>query len=158
MPQLCFTGRRPRHGQYGRTSGRRPFSLPLLSAEGPPTTTKLDRSPVSRRKAMGFLSNILMHPEMLALGALAISVPIIIHLLNRRRFKEVDWAAMEFLLDAEQKNKKRVRLEHWILLLLRCLTMLLIGTLIAPPSCPPTFQPPFLIPSNTREFFSSMTH
>ncbi|MEC7429892.1 MAG: BatA domain-containing protein, partial [Planctomycetota bacterium] len=34
---------------------------------------------------------------MLALGALAISVPIIIHLLNRRRFKEVDWAAMEFL-------------------------------------------------------------
>ena len=48
---------------------------------------------------MGFLSNILMHPEMLALGVLAISVPIIIHLLNRRRFKEVDWAAMEFLLD-----------------------------------------------------------
>ena len=85
---------------------------------------------------MGFLSNILMHPEMLALGALAISVPIIIHLLNRRRFKEVDWAAMEFLLDAEQKNKKRVRLEHWILLLLRCLTMLLIGTLIARPFLP----------------------
>ena len=77
-----------------------------------------------------------MHPEMLALGALAISVPIIIHLLNRRRFKEVDWAAMEFLLDAEQKNKKRVRLEHWILLLLRCLTMLLIGTLIARPFLP----------------------
>ncbi|MEC8507491.1 MAG: BatA domain-containing protein, partial [Planctomycetota bacterium] len=85
---------------------------------------------------MGFLSNILMHPEMLALGALAISVPIIIHLLNRRRFKEVDWAAMEFLLDAEQKNKKRVRLEHLILLLLRCLTMLLIGTLIARPFLP----------------------
>ncbi|MEC8433568.1 MAG: BatA domain-containing protein, partial [Planctomycetota bacterium] len=85
---------------------------------------------------MGFLSNILMHPEMLALGVLAISVPIIIHLLNRRRFKEVDWAAMEFLLDAEQKNKKRVRLEHLILLLLRCLTMLLIGMLIARPFLP----------------------
>jgi hypothetical protein len=87
---------------------------------------------------MGFLSNMLMHPEMLALGALAISVPIIIHLLNRRRFKEVDWAAMEFLLDAEQKNRKRVRLEHLILLLLRCLTMLLIGMLIARPFLPST--------------------
>ena len=85
---------------------------------------------------MGFLSNILMHPEMLAAGAAAISIPILIHLLNRRRFKEVEWAAMEFLLDAEQKNRRRVRIEHLILLLLRCLAMLLIGALIARPFLP----------------------
>ena len=30
----------------------------------------------------------------LAVGAGAITVPIIIHLLNRRRFKVVTWAAM----------------------------------------------------------------
>lgn len=85
---------------------------------------------------MGFLSNILMHPEMLAAGAAAISIPVIIHLLNRRRFKEIDWAAMEFLLEAEQKNRRRVQLEHLLLLLLRCLTMLLLGALIARPFLP----------------------
>lgn len=85
---------------------------------------------------MGFLSSLLMHPEMLIAGAIAVSVPIIIHLLNRRRFKEVDWAAMDFLLDAEQKNRRRVRIEHLILLALRCLTMLLIGALLARPFMP----------------------
>ena len=35
--------------------------------------------------------------------AAAASVPIIIHLLNRRRYRIVDWAAMRFLLAAEAK-------------------------------------------------------
>ena len=30
----------------------------------------------------------------------AVSIPIIIHLLNRRRFRIVPWAAMRFLLAA----------------------------------------------------------
>ena len=36
--------------------------------------------------------------------AAAASVPIIIHLLNRRRYRIVDWAAMRFLLAAEKQN------------------------------------------------------
>ena len=72
-------------------------------------------------------------PALAALGLLAIAAPIIIHLLNRRRFKTVDWAAMEFLLDAEKKNRRRVRLENLLLLLLRCLAMLLIGLVLARP-------------------------
>ena len=51
------------------------------------------------------------------LGGLALaSLPIIIHLLNRRRFKQLDWAAMEFLLKAAVRNRKRVRLENLLLL------------------------------------------
>ena len=43
------------------------------------------------------------------LGALlaciaAISVPILIHLLSRRRYKVVTWAAMRFLLAAVKQN------------------------------------------------------
>ena len=64
-------------------------------------------------------------------GALFIASPIIIHLLSKRRFKIVDWAAMEFLLDAERRNRRRIRLEHLILLLLRCLAVLLIALLVA---------------------------
>jgi hypothetical protein len=56
----------------------------------------------------------------------AISIPIIIHLLNRRRFKVVTWAAMRFLLAAQKKNSRRMRLEQILLLALRCLMVLLL--------------------------------
>ncbi len=66
------------------------------------------------------------------------SVPIIIHLLARRRFKRVRWAAVEFLLTAEKKNRRRVKLEEWLLLALRCLAVLLIALLIARPFLTPS--------------------
>jgi len=78
----------------------------------------------------------LTNPLLAGIGLLAISVPIIIHLLNKRKFKIVDWAAMEFLLDAEKKNRRRVRLENLILLLLRCLAIFLLGLLLARPFFP----------------------
>jgi hypothetical protein len=62
----------------------------------------------------------------LAAAAGAVSVPIIIHLLNRRRFKVVTWAAMRFLLLAQRKNSRRMRLEQLILLAVRCLIILLL--------------------------------
>src|SRR6516165_682013 len=54
-------------------------------------------------------------------GALAgaVAVPIIIHLLNRRRYRVVVWAAMRFLLAAERKNAKKMRIEQLILLAVR---------------------------------------
>ena len=82
---------------------------------------------------LSWFGSWMLNPAMLGLGALAVASPIIIHLLNRRRFKIVDWAAMEFLLDANRKNRRRIKLENLILLLLRCLAMLLIGFLLARP-------------------------
>src|SRR5262245_34384227 len=61
-----------------------------------------------------------------AAAAVAVSVPIIIHLLNRRRFKVVVWAAMRFLLNAQKQNTRRLRLEQFILLALRCTALLLV--------------------------------
>ena len=68
-----------------------------------------------------------LHPLIFWMGLGAISIPIIIYILNRRRFKIVDWAAMKFLLDALRKNRRRLRLEELLLLLLRCLIVLLLG-------------------------------
>jgi hypothetical protein len=62
----------------------------------------------------------------LIVGAAAVSVPIIIHLLNRRRFRIVVWAAMRFLLNAQKQNTRRMRLEQLILLLTRCAVVLLV--------------------------------
>ena len=78
----------------------------------------------------------LMNPFMLGLGALAVASPIVIHLLNRRRFKIVDWAAMDFLFEADKKNRRRVQVENFLLLFLRCLAMFLIGLLLARPFLP----------------------
>ena len=70
----------------------------------------------------------------LAWAALALAaIPIIIHLLNRRKLRKMDWAAMEFLLAALKKTRRRLRLEHLILLLLRTLMMILLALFLARP-------------------------
>lgn len=76
-----------------------------------------------------------INPWML-IGGLAVASPILIHLLNKRRFKIVEWAAMDFLFQADKKNRRRVQLENFILLMLRCLAMLLIALLLARPFLP----------------------
>jgi hypothetical protein len=66
-------------------------------------------------------------------GLGAASLPIIIHLLNRRRFKEMPWAAMRFLLAAIKKNQRRVRIEQWLLLAVRTLVVLAVVLAMAKP-------------------------
>jgi len=61
------------------------------------------------------------------------SIPILIHILNRRRFKVVPWAAMEFLLRAMKKNRRRLRFEQLLLLITRCLLLLLAGVALSRP-------------------------
>ncbi|MBL50160.1 MAG: hypothetical protein CMP28_14605 [Roseibacillus sp.] len=66
-------------------------------------------------------------------GLAALAVPIVIHLLNRRRFRRVRWAAMRFLKMSVEQNQRRMKLEDWILLLLRCALVALLALLVARP-------------------------
>ena len=66
-------------------------------------------------------------------GLAAAGVPIIIHLLNKRRFREMRWAAMEFLMAAIKKNARRLRIEQILLLALRTLLVLLVVLALAEP-------------------------
>src|SRR2546423_12866615 len=68
------------------------------------------------------------------LGALAVSVPIVIHLLNRRKFERVVWAAMRFLRVSVEQNQRRIQIEDLLLLLLRCLLLLLLGLALSRPA------------------------
>ncbi len=61
----------------------------------------------------------LLNPA-LAWLALLFLVPLIIHLLNRRRYKRISWAAMDFVLAAYKKKHRRMRVENLLLLLIRC--------------------------------------
>src|SRR5258708_10913632 len=75
-------------------------------------------------------------PWFFAAGAALVSIPIIIHILNRRRFKVVSWAAMEYLLHAMRKNRRRLKFEQWLLLATRCPLLALLGAALARPlSC-----------------------
>ena len=68
-----------------------------------------------------------------AAGAAAVSIPIIIHFLFRRRRKPVVWAAMRFLIEAYKKHQRRLKLEQWLLLATRCLLLLLIALALGRP-------------------------
>jgi len=59
-------------------------------------------------------------------GLAAISVPVLIHLFSRRRFRIVEWAAMRFLIAAQKQNVRRMRLEQYLLLAARMLILLLL--------------------------------
>ena len=61
---------------------------------------------------VGFIS-MFLNPWALAIGLLAIAVPIIIHLINRMQFRRVRWAAMEFLLAAQKRMRQRLLIETW---------------------------------------------
>src|SRR5690349_13598173 len=71
-----------------------------------------------------------LNPGYLIAGAALVSLPIIIHLINRMRFKRIRWAAMEFLLKSQKKNRRRLIIEQLILLALRCLLVLLAVLLV----------------------------
>jgi hypothetical protein len=72
-----------------------------------------------------------LNPGYVAAGAALVSLPIIIHLINRMRFKRVRWAAMEFLLKSQKRNRRRLIIEQLILLALRCLLVLLAVLLVS---------------------------
>lgn len=75
-----------------------------------------------------------LNPWLLA-GVIGIALPIIAHLLNRRRFDVVEWAAMQFLKPA-RKTRRRLRLEELLLLSLRIGMILLLVLAAARPWIP----------------------
>src|ERR1700722_16646026 len=66
-----------------------------------------------------------------ALGLVAI--PLLIHLIRRRKLRVIQWAAMEFLLQSQRKQKRRLQIEEIILLLLRMLIVALAALAFARP-------------------------
>ncbi|MEK7484864.1 MAG: BatA domain-containing protein [Planctomycetota bacterium] len=73
-----------------------------------------------------------LHPLMLY-GAIMAGVPLIIHLIFRRQYQTIVWAAMDFLLQAIQQTKRRLLLENLILLLLRMLILVVLALALARP-------------------------
>jgi len=76
---------------------------------------------------MTFLNGIML------LGLAAVAIPVIIHILNRRRAQVVDWGAMQFLAESLASRSRRILLEDILLMLLRCLVLALLAFALARP-------------------------
>ncbi len=70
---------------------------------------------------MSFLNPILL------LGLPLVALPIIIHLINQRRYQTIRWAAMMFLLAANRMSRGYARIRQWLIMAFR---MAAIATLI----------------------------
>ena len=71
-------------------------------------------------------------PWMLGLLVLGL-IPIIIHLIFRQRYRRIPWAAMDFLLMAIRRTRRRLRIENLLLLILRVLAVVLMVLACAVP-------------------------
>ena len=63
----------------------------------------------------------------------AASIPVIIHLWNKRKHREVSWAAIDFLVAALRRNARRIQLQQWLLLAVRMLLIVLVVIAMSEP-------------------------
>lgn len=66
-----------------------------------------------------------LNPSVL-FGMLAAAIPILIHLLNLRRLKKVDFSSNYFLREIQKTKIRKVKIKQWLLLIIRFLIILLI--------------------------------
>ena len=71
--------------------------------------------------------------SLLTIGLPLVALPLVIHLINLRRHKQVNWAAMDFLLESQKRNKKWIMLRQLLLLLLRTSAIALVVLMLAGP-------------------------
>ena len=74
-----------------------------------------------------------LHGGLLAAGAAAVAVPIVIHLLLRQRPKPVRFPALRFLMDEKNTTVRKLKLRNWLLLALRALVLLALAAALARP-------------------------
>jgi hypothetical protein len=63
-----------------------------------------------------------LQPALLAALPL-VALPVIIHLINQRRYQTVQWAAMMFLLAANRMSRGYARLRQWLIMAFRMLAI-----------------------------------
>lgn len=68
------------------------------------------------------------------LGMLAAAIPLLVHLFDRRRPREVPFAALDFVLKSQRRTASRLKLKRLLLYLLRTLVLLAIPVALARPS------------------------
>ena len=81
---------------------------------------------------MGFLLNFFLNPAFLA-GTVTAGVPVVIHLIHRRRAPRVLFSTLRFLRVSVERTARRRRIEDLLLLAMRSLLFFLLAFALAKP-------------------------
>ena len=73
-----------------------------------------------------------LHPWVLA-GLAAAAIPVLLHLIARRRPPTLAFPAVRYLVDTRREHHRRLRVQHWLLLLVRTLLVALLVLAAAAP-------------------------
>ena len=65
-------------------------------------------------------------------GLAGVALPVVVHLISRRKYDVVNWGAMQFL-ELGRRTRRRIRLEELLLLLLRMAMIALLALALARP-------------------------
>jgi len=76
---------------------------------------------------------IFLNPAIL-FGLLAASIPVILHFLNLKKIKKVEFSTLTFLKELQKTKIKKIKFKQWLLLLLRILIILFIVSSFARPT------------------------
>jgi len=76
---------------------------------------------------------LFLNPTIL-LGLFAASIPLLIHLLNLRKLKKIDFSTLKFLKELQKSKIKKIKLKQWLLLTLRILIIFFIVFSFARPT------------------------
>jgi len=74
-----------------------------------------------------------VNPWLLA-GTALVAIPIVLHLVMRRRPRNFEFPALRFVQRRHDENRRRLRLRHLVLLALRVLAIALLAAALARPS------------------------
>ncbi|NOY79030.1 MAG: VWA domain-containing protein [Calditrichaeota bacterium] len=76
----------------------------------------------------GFLNSSIL------IGLLAVTLPFLIHLLNRQKTRKVEFSSLRFLKMLQHKKMRRMKLRQWLLLILRALIIAMLVLAFARPT------------------------
>jgi hypothetical protein len=72
-----------------------------------------------------------LFPTLLWIGLPLVAAPILIHLINLRRQRRIRWAAMQFLLESQRRNRRWILLKQLLLLLARMAAIAVLVFMLA---------------------------
>ncbi|MGE5411542.1 MAG: BatA domain-containing protein [Clostridiales bacterium] len=74
-----------------------------------------------------------LNPAVL-IGLIATAIPVLLHLLNLRKLKRIEFSTLTFLKELQKNKIRKVKLKQWLLLAIRCLIILLVVGSFARPA------------------------
>lgn len=77
-----------------------------------------------------------LHLSLISIGGFFVALPVLLHLLMRRKPRRILFPAIRFVRLKRQLNQQRLRLRHLLLLLLRCLAIIGLAAALARPFVP----------------------